>query len=179
MYSIIIPALIGAVSSLIGIFGKEVWIDYKKRKREQKVLAIRLHYILTKYVLDTAIQLQNTKAFIIHKAWTEHGWYSPLGNYNTKLLVLPLNIESLDWNNIETEIISDITKLDLDIRIYSEQLSDIASVLYDDEVEKGYIEKSAILGLDALKIIRLLSSKYDIPYTEIKLNDDTLQDFFT
>ena len=43
---IIAPAVIAAVVSVMGILSKEIWFDRKKNKRETKMLAIRLHYVL-------------------------------------------------------------------------------------------------------------------------------------
>ena len=108
-----------------------------------------------------------------------HDFCSQTGTYNTELIDIPIDIEKTDWAGLDIEIVSSILRLSLDIPIYRSYMKSLWDYCNIDDVEKAYIEKSSIVGLAVLDIIKKLSDKYNIPYTEMYGGDDTLQELFS
>lgn len=55
MSSVVISSLIAVVISTILIFLKEIYWNREREQKETKILAIRLKYILEKFVLEVGI----------------------------------------------------------------------------------------------------------------------------
>ena len=181
MESIIAPAVIAALVSMTGMFFKDLWFDRKKIKHETKILAYRLHYALSKYVWDCACQLGETQEYIGSQEWDDGigNWCSNFGEYNIEIFDLPIDVETINWLEIDDDIITSINKLSLDIPVYRKDMSKIWDYCGREELEMTYIEKSSKIGLDILKIIDMLSSKYDIPSVRFCIGDESLEEFFS
>lgn len=181
MESIIAPAVIAALVSMIGIFFKDLWFDRKKIKHETKILAYRLHYALSKYIWNCACQLRETEEYIGSQKWDKEigDWCSCFGKYNIEIPDLPIDVEKINWLDIDDNIIISINKLSLDIPVYRNDMSAIWDFCGRDELENTYIEKTSKIGLDTLKIIDMLSHQYDIPSARFCIGDESLKEFFS
>lgn len=180
METIIAPAVIASIVSIIGVLGKEIWFDRKNRKRQTKILAWRLYYILNRYAFDCAKQLQSTSDYVYNQNSAEYT--SELGEYNVSVQSIPIQLQDTDWIEMDEEIISALFELEIGIQLARERI-EAAGVMGDiaDEYEleaNEYIKEASKIGKSSLNILSSLTDKYKIPHIEILLGNTPIEDFF-
>ena len=120
------------------------------------------------------MQLTNTRLYLQTKdidQQTGDDVYND-GDYNVEFVDIPLNMENINWENIDADIVSRINTLSLYI------MSCDTNVTYQYErfgraaADKEYIKRASIIGNEILGIIRMIENEYNLKNIDSFLVDD-------
>lgn len=190
MDSIITPAAIAgimaAVVSLAGAFCKELWFDRKSRKRETKILAIRIHYILCTYIIKCKRQFEETMNYMMCEEIKKEYGYVRQVHYQCDMDIplIVVDVEKINWIDLDMEVILFMHNIANKIDGYREAVSyacrqreeidnDEPDTDYDVEI---FIEKMVKLLMEITDILEKLEAEYDIDKAIDSINGKTLKE---
>lgn len=172
--------LITASITTAFIFFKDYKLDAKARKRTTKILALHLHCVLKKFAIQNAAKLHETDLALQTLYRDQEGHLrSYEGYFYTNPIKLNINIEDMDWKDLDTTIISNINELSFSIFSAKKAIREYGNFYNDD---KEYIDYSIVrikkISMDALTIIYSLEKQYEIPSPKPEYNYELLENIF-
>lgn len=157
---VLTSSVIGSIISPLGNYIKEVYFDKKVCEKRTKTLAIKVVYILEKFALECGQNLSDVVLYDRNKGCA--------GKQHSKLPSIALDVENINWENLDIEYIEKINNLILEKIVAQDSINFCYEIGDEYDISSQFKDEICLIGKNALDIACEIRRTYKLKKQTIK-----------